>query len=58
MYIIPLMAVVWSIILTTVVEGRMNYLVIGFGTSIAGISIDYGLLVYIGMRRGRIERRW
>lgn len=51
-YIIPLVAVVWSIILTTVAEGRLSYLVIGFGTAIAGISIDYGLLVYIAMKRG------
>ena len=33
-------------------EGRLSYLVIGFGTAIAGISIDYGLLVYIAMKRG------
>jgi len=51
-FIIPLIAVVWAIIMTTAVEGRLSYLVIGFGTAIAGISIDYGLLVYIAMKRG------
>lgn len=51
-FIIPLIAVVWAIIITTAVEGRLSYLVIGFGTAIAGISIDYGLLVYIAMKRG------
>ncbi len=51
-FIIPLLAVVWAIIVTTAVEGRLSYLVIGFGSAIAGISIDYGLLVYIAMKRG------
>jgi predicted exporter len=51
-FIIPLIAVVWAIIISTAVEGRLSYLVIGFGTAIAGISIDYGLLVYIAMKRG------
>jgi uncharacterized protein len=51
-FIIPLISVVWAIIISTVVEGRLSYLVIGFGTAIAGISIDYGLLVYIAMKRG------
>ena len=51
-FILPLIAVVWAIIISTAVEGRLSYLVIGFGTAIAGISIDYGLLVYIAMKRG------
>ncbi len=51
-FIIPLLAVVWAINIATGVEGRLSYLVIGFGTAIAGISIDYGLLVYIAMKRG------
>jgi len=51
-FIIPLVAVAWAINIATAVEGTLSYLVIGFGTSIAGISIDYGLLVYIALRRG------
>lgn len=51
-FIIPLVAVVWAIIIASVIESRLSYLVIGFGTAIAGISIDYGLLVYIAMKRG------
>jgi len=51
-FVIPLIAVVWSIIIATFFEDRLSYLVIGFGTAIAGISIDYGLLVYIAMKRG------
>jgi uncharacterized protein len=49
--IIPLIAVVWAIPLATAVEGRLSFIVIGFGTAIAGIS-DYGLVVYIAMKRG------
>ena len=51
-FIIPFIAVIWAIALASAVEGRLSFLVIGFGTSIAGISIDYGLLVYIAMKRG------
>jgi len=51
-FIIPFIAVVWAIAIATAIEGRLSFLVIGFGSSIAGISIDYGLLVYIAMKRG------
>jgi uncharacterized protein len=51
-FVLPLIAVVWAIIISTAVEGKLSYLVIGFGTAIAGISVDYGLLVYIAMKRG------
>ncbi len=51
-YIIPLVAVVWAIIICWLWIGTLSYLVIGFGTAIAGICIDYGLLVYIAMKRG------
>jgi predicted exporter len=47
----PLIAVVWSMIIAAGIEGRLSYLVIGFGTAIVGIS-DYGLIVYIAMKRG------
>jgi uncharacterized protein len=51
-FIIPLIAVVWAIIIASLVETRLSYLIIGFGTAIAGISIDYGLLVYIALKKG------
>jgi predicted exporter len=51
-FFIPFVAVVWAIPLATLLEGRLSFLVIGFGSSIAGISIDYGLLVYIAMKKG------
>jgi predicted exporter len=51
-FIIPVMAVAWAIFLAARLEGTLSYLVIGFGSSIAGISSDYGLHVYIAMKRG------
>ncbi len=51
-FVIPLMAVVWAVPLATALQGKLMYLVIGFGSAIAGISIDYGLLVYIALKRG------
>jgi len=51
-FIIPLIAVVWSLLIASAIVSKLSYLVIGFGTAIAGISIDYGLLVYIAMKRG------
>ena len=51
-FIIPFMAIVWAIILATTIEGRLLYLVIGLGTAIAGFSVDYGLHVYIALKRG------
>ena len=51
-FIIPFIAIVWAIILATAVEGKLLYMVIGLGTAIAGFSIDYGLHVYIAMKRG------
>jgi predicted exporter len=51
-FAIPFIAIVWAIILASIVEGRLLYMVIGLGTAIAGFSVDYGLHVYIAMKRG------
>jgi len=51
-FIIPFIAIVWAIVLATAVEGRLLYLVIGLGTAIAGFSVDYGLHMYIALKRG------
>ena len=51
-FLIPLVAVVLSINLSTFLIGTLSYLVIGLGTVIAGISVDYGIHVYIAARRG------
>lgn len=51
-FIIPFIAIVWAIIIASAVEGRLMYMVIGLGTAIAGFSVDYGLHVYIALKRG------
>ncbi|KAF0144090.1 MAG: exporter-like protein [Nitrospirae bacterium] len=51
-FIAPLAAVILSIGLSYIILGKISYLVIGFGTAIAGISTDYGLHVYIAARKG------
>lgn len=51
-FIIPIIAVAWAVFIAARLEGTLSYLVIGFGSSIAGISSDYGLHVYIAMKRG------
>ncbi len=50
-FIFPLIAVIWGVILLAGIEHKLSYLIIGFGTAIVGIS-DYGLIVYIAMKRG------
>lgn len=55
--VIPVIAVIWSIVIASAVQGTLLYMVIGFGTAIAGISIDFGLLVYIGLKQGCDERK-
>lgn len=54
-FVIPVMAVAWAIFISAGIEGTLSYLVIGFGSSIAGISSDYGLHVFIAMKRGADE---
>jgi uncharacterized protein len=50
-FILPFIAVIWTVIITAFIEHKLSYLVIGFGTAIVGIS-DVGLIVYIAMKRG------
>ena len=50
-YIIPLLAVILAINISYFFVGKLSYLVIGFGTAIAGISVDYGLMVYVSSRK-------
>ncbi len=50
-FFLPMIAVVWAIAVAALVEGELSFLVIGFGTAIAGI-IDFGLLVYVALKRG------
>jgi predicted exporter len=50
-FIFPMIAVIWGVMLLAGIEQKLSYLIIGFGTAIVGIS-DYGLIVYIAMKRG------
>ncbi|MFA5072966.1 MAG: hypothetical protein WC539_03615 [Nitrospirota bacterium] len=50
-FILPVIAVIWAIVIIAFVQDTLSYLIIGFGTAIVGIS-DYGLVVYIAMKQG------
>jgi len=56
-YSIPLLAVLLAINISYIISGKLSYLVIGFGTAIAGISVDYGLMVYVSARKGTDSSR-
>ena len=51
-FTIPMIAVVMSVCLAYLLLGKISYIVIGFGTAIAGISVDYSLHVYVARKRG------
>lgn len=50
-FLIPLAAVAISINITYLIFKNLSYFVIGMGTVIAGIAIDYGIYVYIAVRK-------
>jgi uncharacterized protein len=50
-FLIPLAAVPISINITYFVFKKLSYFVIGMGTVIAGIAIDYAIYVYIAVRK-------
>jgi predicted exporter len=51
--LIPLSSVVLSINISYLILGKLSYLVIGLGTVIAGISVDYAIHVYVAVRKGK-----
>ncbi len=51
-FLIPLASVIISINISNFFIGKLAYWVIGLGTVIAGISIDYGIHVYVAVRNG------
>lgn len=51
-FIIPFISIVWSLVIASAIEGPLMFMVMGMGTAIAGFSVDYGLHVYIAMKRG------
>ncbi len=46
-YLIPLVSVIFSINISYLLLGKLSYSVVGLGAVIAGISIDYGIHMYI-----------
>lgn len=51
-FLIPLASVAVAISLSSVFLNKLSYFIIGMGSTIAGISIDYGIYVYIAIRSG------
>ena len=50
-FLIPLIAVLISIAIESFVFKNQSYFAIGMGTIVTGIAIDYGIYVYIAVRR-------
>jgi predicted exporter len=51
-YLIPVLSVLVSVNLSYLAMGSLSYSVIGLAAVIAGISVDYGIHMYIAARRG------
>lgn len=51
-FLIPLASVAVSMNLSYFIIGNLSYFIIGMGAVIAGISIDYGIHIYIAVRAG------
>ncbi len=52
-YMIPLISIIASINLSYLLVGNLSFSVIGLGAVVAGISVDYGIHIYIAARRGK-----
>lgn len=51
-FILPMFAVIYSVVISGFMFGSLSTLVIGFGSAIAGITVDYGIYIYIAARKG------
>jgi predicted exporter len=49
-FIVPLIAILFSMVLSYFILGKLSYWVIGLGSTVAGITIDYGTHVYFAAR--------
>jgi predicted exporter len=49
---IPFAALLVAVNLTSIFMGTLSPMILGFGSVMAGISVDYGIHVYIAVRRG------
>lgn len=50
--ILPMAAVLFSINLSFLILGRLSYFIIGMGTVVMGIAVDYGVHVFTAVRSG------
>ncbi|MBI5099420.1 MAG: hypothetical protein HZB30_09315 [Nitrospirae bacterium] len=53
-FFVPVIALLFSIVLSYFFLGKLSYWVIGLGSTVAGITIDYGTHVYFAAR-GKID---
>lgn len=51
-FMLPFAALLVGINLTALMLGSLSSMMLGFGSVIAGIAVDYGIHVYIAVRRG------
>lgn len=51
-FLIPIVSVVVSLNVTSLLVGALSSFVVGLGSVIAGIAVDYGIHVYVGVRQG------
>lgn len=56
-FVIPLLAIVLAVNLAYLLVGTLSYAVMGMGAVVAGISVDYGIHVYVALRARRGGRR-
>lgn len=56
-FIVPMIGVIYSINLTGLMLGDLASIVIGFGTVIGGITVDYGIYSYIAAKKGVLDDR-
>ncbi len=56
-FAIPMIGVIYSINITGMLLGDLASVVIGFGTVIGGITIDYGIYSYIAAKKGLLDDR-
>ncbi len=50
-FFIPGISILLAIHFSSWIFGQLSYLVIGFGAVMAGIAVDYGIHVYVALRR-------
>ncbi len=50
-FLIPAIAILVSMSVTRLIIGQLSYLIAGFAAVMAGIAVDYGIHVYVAVRR-------